>query len=179
MVAGLLVKAGSIGKVPSGEPLFAGWFAQLLVEIEPRLTDCLAVVWWKGGDTAREDALLKQADTVLAYGGNESLTELCKHVPITTRYLPHGHKVSFGMVAGATLDTRKAAGVAQQAAYDVVRLRPAGMFFAAPVLRRTRRPGFHRASSPDMSAHALAGFESKYPRRELTIAEAGRHRRLA
>lgn len=172
MVAGLLVKAGSIGKVPSGEPLFAGWFAQLLVKIEPRLTDCLAVVWWKGGDTAREDALLKQADTVLAYGGNESLTELRKHVPITTRYLPHGHKVSFGMVAGATLDTRKAAGVAQQAAYDVVRYDQQGCF--SPHLFFVERGG--RVSPREFTryvAHALAGFESKYPRRELTIAEAG------
>ena len=36
-VAGLLVKAGNIGKVPSAEPLFAGWFAQALAEAEPDL----------------------------------------------------------------------------------------------------------------------------------------------
>ncbi len=172
MVAGLLVKAGSIGKVPSGEPLFAGWFAKLLVEVEPRLADCLAVVWWKGGDVAREEALLKHADTVIAYGGNESLSALRQQVPVTTRYLPHGHKVSFGMISRAALDMRKAPAVAQQAAYDVVRYDQQGCY--SPHLFFVERGG--RVSPRAFTgyvAHALAGYEAKYPRRELTIAEAG------
>ncbi|MDA0661322.1 MAG: acyl-CoA reductase [Proteobacteria bacterium] len=172
MVAGLLVKAGSIGKLPSGEPLFAGWFAQLLTEVEPRLADCLAVVWWKGGDAVRETALLKQADTVIAYGGNESLSDLRQRIPVTTRYLPHGHKVSFGLVSRAALDTRKAPGVAQQAAYDVVRYDQQGCY--SPHLFFVERGG--RVSPREFTnyvAHALAGFETKYPRRALSIAEAG------
>src|SRR5690606_25201225 len=88
LVSGLLVKAGNVGKVASAEPLFAGWFAQALAGIEPRLADCLAIVWWKGGDAARESAVLKQADMVLAYGGNESLAQLRSRVPATTRFLP-------------------------------------------------------------------------------------------
>jgi hypothetical protein len=171
LVAGLLVKAGTIGKVPSGEPLFASWFAQLLAEVEPRLADCLAIVWWKGGDTGREEALLRQADTVVAYGGNETLADIRSRVPITARYLPHGHKVSFGLVARETLDTRRASGVAQQAAYDVVRYDQQGCY--SPHLFFVERGG--RVSPREFAgyvAHALAGFETKYPRRELTLAEA-------
>lgn len=48
LISGLLVKAGSIGKVAAAEPLLAGWFARILAEIDPRLGECLAVVWWKG-----------------------------------------------------------------------------------------------------------------------------------
>ncbi|MEX2617306.1 MAG: acyl-CoA reductase [Alphaproteobacteria bacterium] len=172
LVAGLLVKAGNIGKLPSGEPLFAGWFARLLAEVEPRLANCLAIVWWKGGDAAREEALLKQADTVIAYGGNEALSDLRRRIPVTTRYLPHGHKVSFGMISRAALDTRKAPGVARQAAYDVVRYDQQGCY--SPHLFFVERGG--RVSPREFTkyvAHALAGFEAKYPRRELTIAEAG------
>ncbi|MGE8591817.1 MAG: acyl-CoA reductase, partial [Alcaligenes sp.] len=33
LVCGLLVKAGNVGKLPSAEPLFAGWFARLLAEV--------------------------------------------------------------------------------------------------------------------------------------------------
>ncbi len=47
LICGLLVKAGTVGKVASAEPLLAGWFAQILAEIDPRLGECLAVVWWK------------------------------------------------------------------------------------------------------------------------------------
>ena len=73
LVCGLLVKAGNIGKLPSAEPLFAGLFARLLAEVHPPLADCLAVVWWKGGDEEQASALYAEADTVLAYGGNDAL----------------------------------------------------------------------------------------------------------
>ncbi len=58
LICGLLVKAGTVGKVASAEPLLAGWFAQILAEIDPRLGECLAVVWWKGGDAEAERACL-------------------------------------------------------------------------------------------------------------------------
>ncbi|MEL0114656.1 MAG: acyl-CoA reductase, partial [Rickettsiales bacterium] len=54
LVSGLLVKAGNVGKVATAEPLFAGWIAETLAEVEPEIADCLAVVWWKGGDEAPE-----------------------------------------------------------------------------------------------------------------------------
>ncbi|MEK9803810.1 MAG: acyl-CoA reductase, partial [Curvibacter sp.] len=69
LVCGLLVKAPAVGKVASAEPLFAALFARLLAEVEPKLADALAIVWFKGGDTESEHALYAEADTVLAYGG--------------------------------------------------------------------------------------------------------------
>tara|TARA_R110000787_G_scaffold25941_11_gene72710 strand:+ start:1538 stop:3001 length:1464 start_codon:yes stop_codon:yes gene_type:complete len=171
-VSGLLVKAGSIGKVPSAEPLFAGWFARLLAEIEPDLAECFAVVWWQGGDTASEGALLGEADTVLAYGGNDSLAAIRDRLPVTTRYLAHGHKVSFGMVSRDALDSQKAWSTAHDAAYDVVRYDQQGCY--SPHLFFVERGG--KISPQEFSrnlAHELACFEEKFPRRSLTIAESG------
>ena len=171
LISALLVKAGTIGKVPSAEPLFAGWFAQLLVEIDPKLADCLAVVWWKGGDEARESVLLNQADVVLAYGGNESLAAIRARTPITTRCLAYGHKVSFGMVSRAALDTSKAWSVAHQAAYDVIRYDQQGCY--SPHVFFVERGG--KVSPEEFSkyvANELACFEQKFPRRTLTIEEA-------
>ena len=48
-ISGLLVKAGNIGKVSSSEPLFAGWFAQALAEVEPRLAIALRLCGGKAG----------------------------------------------------------------------------------------------------------------------------------
>lgn len=90
LISGLLVKAGNVGKVSSAEPLFAGWFAELLAEVDPGLADCFAVLWWKGGDDAPERVLFKQADVVLAYGGNDALEDIRTRVPVTTRYLQIG-----------------------------------------------------------------------------------------
>jgi hypothetical protein len=171
LISGLLVKAGTVGKVPSAEPLLAGWFVQLLAEIDPRLADCLAVVWWKGGDQTQEQAWLKQADTVVAYGSNASLEAIRSRVPITTRYLPFGHKISFGMVSRAALDARKASPVAHQVAYDVIRYDQQGCY--SPQLFFVERGG--RVAPQEFSrylAHGLACFEHKFPRRVLSIEEA-------
>lgn len=172
LISGLLVKAGNIGKVPSAEPLFAGWFAQVLADIAPEIADCFAVVWWKGGDSDREEALIRESDVVLAYGGNESLSAIRDRVPVTTRYLAYGHKVSFGMISNATLDIQKATIAAHQAAYDVIRYDQQGCY--SPHLFFVERGG--RVSPQDFAhyiAHELEAFEKKYPRRALSIAEAG------
>ena len=107
LISGLLVKAGNIGKVSSAEPLFASMFVQLLIDIEPKISDCLAVLWWDGGNTEQESIFLENADVVLAYGSNTPLKEIQNRTPITTRYLPYGHKISFGVVAASVLDGQK------------------------------------------------------------------------
>jgi hypothetical protein len=171
LISGLLVKAGNVGKVSSGEPLMASLFARLLAEVEPRLADALAVVWWKGGDTAREQALFAQADLVAAYGGNDSLEKIRRQVPITTRFLPFGHKLSFGMVGRAALDARKAAATARLAAYDVGRYDQQGCY--SPHVFYVERGG--RVSPKEFAqylAHELAAFEHKYPRRILPLEDA-------
>ena len=172
LIAGLLVKAGSIGKVASAEPLFAGWFARVLGEIDPRLADCLAVVWWKGGDEAPERALLRQADLVLAYGGVNALEQIRNRVPATTRFLGFGHKISFGMIAREALDPRKVWGIAHRAAHDVVRYDQQGCY--SPQVFFVERGG--RTSPREFSqylAHELAAFEHKFPRRRLSFNESG------
>ena len=172
LVSGLLVKAGHVGKVSSAEPLFAGWFAHLLAEVDPQLGECLAVVWWKGGDEAQERALLHRADAVVAYGGNESLEAIRSRVPVTARYLPFGHKVGFGMISRTALDTRKAWSVAHQAAYDVVRYDQQGCY--SPQVFFVERGG--KVSPREFAnyvANELACFERKFPRRDLSIEEAG------
>ena len=171
LVSGLLVKAGNIGKVPSAEPLFAGWFAQILAETDPELADSFAIVWWKGGDTESEAALLREADTVLAYGSNDALAAIRERLPITTRYLPYGHKVSFGLISQSTLDTRKATEAAHRAAFDIVRYDQQGCY--SPHVFFVERGG---RISPDefcqYVAHELVVFEKKYPRRALSVAES-------
>ncbi|MDP2819332.1 MAG: acyl-CoA reductase [Polaromonas sp.] len=171
LISGLLVKSGTVGKVASAEPLLAGWFAQLLVEIDPGLADCLAVVWWKGGDAAQEKVFFSQADLVLAYGGNAALADVRRQVPVTTRFLPFGHKLSFGLVAASALDARKALRAAQQAAYDVVRYDQQGCY--SPHVFYVARGG--KISPDEFSrylAHELSALEKKYPRRTLSLGEA-------
>lgn len=171
LASGLLVKSGNIGKVPSAEPLFATWFAQLLAEVEPELGDCLGVVWWKGGDESPERALLSASDLTLGYGSDETLASIQSRMPIGKRFLAYGNKISFGMISRAALDPAKAPATARLAAYDIARYDQQGCF--APHVFFVERGG---AVPPDRFAHylshELAAFERRFPRRALSLAEA-------
>lgn len=170
LICGLLVKAGTIGKLPGNEPLMASWFAQLLVEIDPKLGECIAVVWWKGGDAQTEPTWLRQPDTLVAYGSNPTLAAIQQRLPVTTRFLPHGHKISFGLVARSALNNRQGAELARRVAYDVMRYDQAGCY--SPQMLFVERGG---KVSPDefasYIAHELAALAHKHPRRPLANDE--------
>ena len=174
LVCGLLVKAGNIGKLPSAEPLFAGLFARLLAEVHPPLADCLAVVWWKGGDNTEDgqaSALYAEADTVLAYGGNATLEEIRRRLPVTTRYLPYGHKLGFGLLGVAALDTLRAPANARLAAWDVMRYDQQGCY--SPHVFYVERGG---KVSPREFAHylasELANLQRRFPRQALSLEDS-------
>lgn len=170
LVCGLLVKAPAIGKLASAEPLFAGWFARLLAEVHPPLADCLAVVWWRGAGGEEADALYAQADTVLAYGGNQTLDALRRRLPVTTRFLPHGHKLGFGLIGTQALDTLKAPGIARLAAWDVMRYDQQGCYSPHVFYVQRGAPVSPRAFA-DYLAAELANLQRRFARRELDLEE--------
>jgi hypothetical protein len=171
MACGLLVKAGNIGKLPSAEPVFATLFARLLAEVHPPLADCIAVAWWRGGDEQVADAFIAQADTVLAYGGNEAIAQLRARVPVTRRFLGYGHKLGFGVIAASVLDTLRAPQLARLAAHDVVRYEQQGCYSPHH---------FHVQRGGKVSPHAfaqylaaeLANLQQRFPRRALALEES-------
>jgi hypothetical protein len=171
LICGVLVKAGTVGKVASAEPLLAGWFAQILAEIDPQLGECLAVVWWKGGDAEAERAWLNQADTIVAYGGNDALAAIRERVPVTARFLPHGHRIGFGLIGAEALDTRRAGPLARLVAQDVARWEQQGCY--SPQMLFVARGG---AVSPrefaERVSQELGALSLRHPRRALCVAEA-------
>lgn len=171
LISGLLVKAGSLGKVARAEPLMAGWFAQTLAEVEPRLKDCMAVVWWPGGDAAVEQQVFGLADHVLAYGGDDTLADLRTRVPVGTPLQLHGHKLSLGLVSSQALGVREAQLCARQAALDVVRHEQMGCY--SPQAFLVERGG--KVSPLDWSqllAAELSALQRRYPRPHPDLSES-------
>ena len=171
LISGLLVKSGTIGKVSSAEPICASIFAKVLVDIEPRLADCLSIIWWPNEDSNTAIHLFQQSDIVLAYGGNMALAAVQAQVPVTTRFLPHGHKLSFGMVSASALSVVRAKRLAAQAALDIVRYEQQGCY--SPQMFYVERGA---QVSPQEFAQTLCGematLAHKYPRTSLSIEEA-------
>ena len=171
LVCGLLAKAGNIGKVSAGEPVFATVFAQALARLEPRLGAAVAVLWWERQDLDMASAIWGQADTLLAYGGDAALRELQAQLPPGVRFLPHGHKLSFGVVGRAALSAGRAPAIARLAADDVVRHEQQGCY--SPQVFYVERGG--QVSPLEFAQRLAAGLQqlsAKFPRPQPGLAEA-------
>jgi hypothetical protein len=120
LVSALLVKAPSIGKVASAEPLFVTWFVRLLVHVLPQIKDALAIVWWRGGDHTQCMPLLNASELVVAYGNDLSLQNLKSSLPRTTRFLGYGHKLSFALLSRSSMNRALIADCVSKAAWDVI-----------------------------------------------------------
>jgi hypothetical protein len=87
IIRSAITRSDCILKVPSNDPLTAMAIARTLAEVAPGhpLTRHLAVAYWKGGDTAVEERLLRpeHVEKIVAWGGQASV----KHV---TRYIQPG-----------------------------------------------------------------------------------------
>jgi hypothetical protein len=129
------------------------------------------VVWWQGGDPDIERCVFAEADVVLAYGGNTALRAMQDRMPVTTRFLPHGHKLSFGMVSNAALSVLRGQATARAAALDVVRYDQQRCYspHVFYVQRGVQVPPLEFAQR---LASELAALATKFTRRALTLEEA-------
>ncbi|MEN9904022.1 MAG: hypothetical protein RLZZ555_587 [Pseudomonadota bacterium] len=171
LVCGLLAKAGNVGKVSAGEPVFATVFARSLAKLEPRLGAAVAVLWWERQDLETPRAIWGQADTVLAYGGDAALRELQAQIPPGVRFLPHGHKLSFGVVGRAALSAGRAPAIARLAADDVVRHEQQGCY--SPQVFYVERGA--QVSPLEFAQRLAAGLQQlhpKFPRPRPGLAES-------
>lgn len=170
LISALLVKASSVGKVSSAEPLVASWFARTLAEVEPRLADTLAVVWWPGGETALEEVLCEEAEVLKVYGSDAAVAAWQRMLPAGKRLLPHGNKLSVAMVSATALDTRQAQSTARQAALDIVRWDQQGCY-SPQVLYVERGGQIDPAEFARHLAGELSALQHSFPRRALAFEE--------
>lgn len=117
---GLLTRSAQFVKCASGSAFLPRLFAHSIYDADPKLGACLEMATWPGGNTDLENALFAEADCVTATGSDETLAEIRKRLPVKTRFLGYGHRVSFGFVTHEALSGSRAKKVIAAAADDVV-----------------------------------------------------------
>lgn len=108
LVRTLLVKAPSLGKLASGQPVLPVLFARSLESVDPDLAGALALTYWPGGDVDAEQRAVLDADTVVVYGGSEAVTAYRQHASEDRRLVVHGPRFSVGLIGSEALDTDRA-----------------------------------------------------------------------
>jgi hypothetical protein len=117
---GLLMRSAQFVKCARDSSFLPQLFAHSIYEADHKLGACLEIAEWRGGDAALEEALFAEADCVTATGSDETLTAIRAKLPVTTRFLGYGQRVSFGYVAGGVLSIGRAEKIAADAGEDVI-----------------------------------------------------------
>ena len=120
IVLGLLTRSAQFVKCASGSAFLPRLFAHSIYAADPKLGACLEIVAWQGGNAALENVLFAEADCLTATGSDETLAAIRAQLPIKTRFMGYGHRVSFGFVAHEALSEFRAKKIVRAAADDVV-----------------------------------------------------------
>ena len=171
LVSTLLIKAATLGKVASEEPVFPTLLAESIAEVDPRLAECVAVVFWPGGDERLETVAFGAADAVIAYGGERAIDTIRGRVPSSARFIPYGHKLSFGAIGREALASDVVHDTADRAAYDASKYDQQGCL--SPHLFYVESGG---QTPPRAFAELLAAALERYahlvPRGRVSLEEA-------
>jgi hypothetical protein len=119
LVRALCVKSASFGKTAAGEPYLAVCFARALAEEDAELAGCLAVSYWPGGSEDLEAVAFSEAGAVIAYGSDETISDIGCRVPPATRFIGYPNRVGVALVTRRALSAKRARELARGAALDV------------------------------------------------------------
>lgn len=116
----LLAGSPVVAKASSHDDVFPRLFRQVVKEVDLGLSPCLDVLSFPGGAVDLEDALFSEADAVSVYGSDATLAQIRARLPMTTRFLPHGHGLGAIFVPKEVLGSASSARqAARGAALDV------------------------------------------------------------
>src|SRR5688572_3103546 len=171
MVLGILIRSAQFVKCASGTSLIPRLFAHSLYDRQPKHGACIEIAEWPGGAVELEQALFNAADCVTATGSDEALAAIQKQLPPRVRFVPYGHRVSFGYIASEALTRNNTAQIVQHAADDVIAWNQLGCL--SPHLLYVENGG---SVPPEKFAELLANElekrEQSEPRGPLPVEEA-------
>lgn len=118
LAALLLVKSACVIRPSARDPVVPLLFVRTLAELDPRVGELLAVVWWPRGADAISTALGGAVDSVVASGDDTTIATLSRQ---TSRIIGYGHRRSVALIGAEALTDAGglAAHTAERLARDV------------------------------------------------------------
>lgn len=158
MLLPLLAGSALLVKPPSSDPHSPELFAASIRAVDPGVADCIAIT--------HEHEAFRDADALIAYGRDETLSALRGNFPDDRPFVGHGHKLSVAAVGRDAELEAAASAVALDAALWDGRgcLSPAWVW-----IEDRQRPRTERFCSA--LARALARLARELPRGTLSAAE--------
>ena len=172
LVQALLLKSPCLVKTATAEPFLLPLYARSLAAVLPELSAALAITHWPGGSEELEQALLQEVEALIVYGSDATLESLRARLPVRSRFIGYGHRISFSAIGREFLaDPRRARDAALRTANDLCVFDQQGCYSPQAIYVETGG-----AISPevfaDILAEALAQQAIDSPRRPISATEA-------
>jgi len=170
LVLGLLTRSAQFFKCASGTSFLPRLFAHSIYRLDPKLGACIEIAEWKGGNSELEKALFSEAPLVTATGDDDTLRVIRDQLPIITKFVGYGHRVSFGYVTHEALSGFALHKLVARAADDVIAWNQLGCL--SPHVFYVEIGGaVSPAEFAEQLAHELRAREATYPRGPVGVAD--------
>ena len=121
LLMGFLTKNVSIVKLSSRNLSFPMLFAESLREVdhEKILSDKFSLIHFPGGKVPLETLIKKEANAIIAWGGEEMILSYKKGLPLGVKFIEYGPKISFQVISRQALDLHGFSQVGSWVAQDI------------------------------------------------------------
>ncbi len=110
LIRALLVKSAAFLKPGRGDMVLPVVFAEALAEEDPDLAACVAVAFWPSAVPSQTETLVKEADLVVVYGGEDTVEWVRDRMPPRTPLRAYRHRLGIGLVGRGALVVEEGAG---------------------------------------------------------------------
>ena len=172
LVAPLVLRSPVLAKPASRDPITAELVARSLAELDPELGACVALAPISRGDGAALEALL-EADCVVVYGDDATVSSLAARTAPTRRFVAHGHRLSVAVLGPEATRGEALRAAAAALALDVALWDQQGCL--SPIALYV--VDADAAAAPRVAealAEALADAGARWPRGHVDPASAAR-----
>lgn len=153
LLRGLLVGSHNIVKLPSADfPVVDDFIHQLPTELTSLVSSIAEL----------DDASFASASTVIAFGNDDTMLEIQKRIAPHQRFIPHGHKLSIGIIAKPTQEA------ALLAARDIGQFNQRGCLSLQTIYVIEGAKEFAA-----LLAEEMRKFEATHPRGNISMSESG------
>jgi hypothetical protein len=168
---GLLLRSANLVKISTHDPVFPTLFLESVREVDAELADCAATLNWPRNELPLTQAAVGDADAVIAYGDDHTVSALRQLTPPTAKFLGYGHKISFAVVAKEAMTEEHLSQLAQAAAFDASVYDQQGCL-SPHVFYVEERGQLGPRKFAAALADAMAAYQARVPRGQLSIEEA-------
>lgn len=170
LLRSLVVKGPTLVKPGRGDPVLPVLAARIVAEAHPVLARGIAVVYWPGGSAELEEAALRAADVVVAYGGDEAVAAVRRSAPVTARFTGYHHRVGLAVLGRDAVAPERAEATAGDLARAVALFDQRGCVSPQAVYVEEGGAQSPRAFARRL-ADALERLEAELPGGSLDAAE--------